>query len=278
MVKKYMLGSVIFLTQDLSIRKKLISQLLLSFVMMIASINVVLCDEINNLAKEELGNLLLLEEFNYSGNLLGGAWAFDKIGPKNIQCERSAEDLVCGNGECKFGVGYHQMGVSRRIGGIAQWTCASIMSKDVFLYGYFEAKLKYAKKTGINNAFWLRAKINENGEYCEIDINEGHYPNKINTNVHTHDKELRNAPYKFNVLEVADLSRGFHTYGLLWKQDRLTWFFDGKKIREMNTSPWCNRPMSVRVSVAVTPWAGIISPDADGEGMIVDYVKIYSLR
>ncbi len=66
------------------------------------------------------------------------------------------------------------------------WSSASVWTKEAFGYGYYEARYKYAAAYGTNNSFWFWP---ENGtpdgqKACEIDINEGHYPNIMNTNIH----------------------------------------------------------------------------------------------
>ena len=66
------------------------------------------------------------------------------------------------------------------------WTCGNVWTKEAFGYGYFECRYKYAGATGTNNSFWLWPKIGvyEGEKAFELDINEGHYPNIINTNIH----------------------------------------------------------------------------------------------
>jgi beta-glucanase (GH16 family) len=66
------------------------------------------------------------------------------------------------------------------------WSSASIWTKRTFGYGYYEARYKYAAAYGTNNSFWLWPKIAPppGQKACEIDINEGHYPNVMNTNIH----------------------------------------------------------------------------------------------
>ncbi len=66
------------------------------------------------------------------------------------------------------------------------WTTGNVWSKRTFGYGYFEARYKYAGAYGTNNSFWMWPKqgVTDDQKACEIDINEGHYPNIINTNVH----------------------------------------------------------------------------------------------
>ncbi|WP_158970575.1 family 16 glycosylhydrolase [Paraglaciecola sp. L3A3] len=68
------------------------------------------------------------------------------------------------------------------------WTSGSIRTKEQFSYGYYEARYKYAASNGTNNSFWLMSyplgTQPPKGKLFEIDINEGHYPNEVNTNIH----------------------------------------------------------------------------------------------
>ncbi len=65
-----------------------------------------------------------------------------------------------------------------------QWTTGNICTKKTdFKYGYYEARMKYAAATGLNNSFWFVNSASLENSY-EIDVNEGHYPNIINTNRH----------------------------------------------------------------------------------------------
>jgi beta-glucanase (GH16 family) len=66
------------------------------------------------------------------------------------------------------------------------WSSASVWTKDSFGYGYYEARYKYAGAYGTNNSFWFWPEQGtpEGQKACEIDVNEGHYPNIMNTNIH----------------------------------------------------------------------------------------------
>jgi beta-glucanase (GH16 family) len=67
------------------------------------------------------------------------------------------------------------------------WTSGNVWTKRQFQYGYFECRYRYAAAEGTNNSFWLMTNTPGEpaaGKRFEIDINEGHYPNEINTNIH----------------------------------------------------------------------------------------------
>jgi beta-glucanase (GH16 family) len=67
-----------------------------------------------------------------------------------------------------------------------EWTCGNVWTRELFHYGYFECRYTYAGATGTNNSFWLwpRNGVPAGEKAFELDINEGHYPNIVNTNIH----------------------------------------------------------------------------------------------
>ncbi len=117
-------------------------------------------------------------------------------------------------------------------------------------YGYFEARCKAPKILGAWSAFWLMPDneiafseddIQYSGEDgVEIDVMES--PNYFrrfkwlqNRNTHVlhadgYDerlKSLRSSPHY-----VPKMYDEFHTYGVLWEEDKYTFFTDGKKTWE----------------------------------------------
>jgi len=86
------------------------------------------------------------------------------------------------------------------------------------------------------------------------------------------DKWVNLSTGRYN--KAIDLSKEFHTYGLLWNQKELIWYFDGKEIRrELNT--FCNGEANIWLSSAIAGWAGPVSDKIDGTAMKVDYVRVY---
>ncbi len=149
------------------------------------------------------------------------------------------------------------------------WTAGSISGRpNVFsqAYGYWEARYKFTKSTGVNNSFWMA------GGGVEIDICEGHYPNKANTTYHVWEGE-HTANSKQDKSEY-DLSVDYHTYGLEWNETELLYYMDGKLIA---TKPHelAHTPVSPKLSSAVSTWAGTVSDMTDGTAQIVDYVRIW---
>ena len=117
-------------------------------------------------------------------------------------------------------------------------------------YGYFEARMKWTPVTGAWPAFWLipvqdatrkdvYGGVRESGE---LDIFEGNGKSPQSFFGTIHDwrqdpanpdkmKDIANSGKnnKFPLSQETDFSQ-YHTYGMLWEPEKITWFFDGKPL------------------------------------------------
>jgi len=119
------------------------------------------------------------DEFDYSDAQLDQSWISQNSASKHILSSRWRENAVVKNGTLKL--------INRKESrGGNDWTSGSIWTKQQFQYGYFECRYRYAAAEGTNNSFWLmtNTKVPAGKKAFEIDINEGHYPNEVNTNIH----------------------------------------------------------------------------------------------
>jgi beta-glucanase (GH16 family) len=129
------------------------------------------------------------ENFEGAPDMWKPRWNSDATAHKHILSSRWPENVTVEDGTLKL-LNKKESKAGR------DWTSGSIWTKNQFQYGYFECRYKIGAAHGLNNAFWLmnraedmtpeeRVKL-ETGEVVvfEIDINEGHYPNEINTNIH----------------------------------------------------------------------------------------------
>ncbi|XPF95777.1 family 16 glycosylhydrolase [Colwellia sp. RE-S-Sl-9] len=121
------------------------------------------------------------DEFNYPNKQLDRNWISQNGPTENawVLSSRWRDNAIVKDGVL------HLMSKKESRGG-QEWTTGNVWSKRAFHYGYFEARYKYAGAYGTNNSFWFWPKqgVSEGEKACEVDINEGHYPNIMNTNVH----------------------------------------------------------------------------------------------
>jgi beta-glucanase (GH16 family) len=126
-------------------------------------------------------NLAWSDEFDYPNAMLDERWTSQNSGSTHILSSRWRENAVIANGTLKL------INKKEKRGG-NDWTSGNVWTKEQFRYGYFECRYRYAAAEGTNNSFWImtQGKQPEGKKSFEIDINEGHYPNEINTNIHNH--------------------------------------------------------------------------------------------
>ena len=130
---------------------------------------------------EAAWELVWQDEFTGDDAALDAAWDAQNGPSGHILCSRWRDNVVVGDGTLRL--------VNRKeTRGGQSWTSGSIWTKKAFQYGYFECRYRYAAAEATNNSFWLMpvGKLPPGGVNFEIDINEGHYPNEVNTNIHNH--------------------------------------------------------------------------------------------
>jgi beta-glucanase (GH16 family) len=165
--------------------------------------------------------------------------------------------------------------LNKNADGSRGFTTGYIRSIFTQKYGFFSARCKYLPGSNINNAFWLfTVKPPSKKDIVEIDINEGHYPGSINTNIHTYAKGHISRSKKIET--GMDLSKEYHVYSLEWSPEKIIWYFDGIIIRE-TVNQECNAPLSINLStMALGKWNGEAIPQyLNGKSMDIDWVRAY---
>jgi beta-glucanase (GH16 family) len=143
-------------------------------------------------------------------------------------------------------------------------------------YGYFEMRADMPDEQGAWPAFWL---LPEDGSWPpELDVVEmrGQESNIVHTTVHSN--ETGEHTKESSAVKVPSTD-GFHTYGVLWDQDQIVWYFDDVAVAHADTPSDMHGPMYMLVNLAVGGMAGEPSDAfADGSGMHIDYIHAYSLQ
>lgn len=147
--------------------------------------------------------------------------------------------------------------------------------------GYFEARIKGASRfPGVCPAFWL-----SNTKYTstEIDIiemeqNRSHL-HQLDFTAHVWrqaDGQLR-APLHLpsNIHADWQPDAGYHVYGLLWNDQTLTWFVDGKPVASRPNIYW-HEPLQIIFSMGLRkPLTEEPSDAGFPTEMAVDYVRVW---
>ena len=198
-------------------------------------------------------------------------WKSAAQSPASLLSSRWPENAVVKDGNLNLEVRREQRGGK-------EWTAGSVWVRpEVFAQscGYWEARYKIAECSGINNSFWMTSSVGASeGKRYELDVNEGHYPNIVNTNYHHHMADGSKKAYSEKTGSEYDLSADFHTYALEWNEDKLIYYFDGKVIAEKENFN-ALVPTVPYLSSAVLNWAGSIPDSIQKTAQVVDYVRIW---
>ena len=152
-----------------------------------------------------------------------------------------------------------------------------MISKARQKYGFFEASIKAADVSGLNNAFWLVTE-----DHFEIDIAEVHFPNIVRLTLHNNNdwdtqKDGRMHAVGFNSKFTDDLSQGYHDYGVLWTPKDIIYEVDGDPIAAISINDSIKGAADIRFSTALMDYAGTISTNPVGHSMDVKSLRVYPL-
>ncbi len=153
-------------------------------------------------------------------------------------------------------------------------------SKDTrfsFTYGYMEMRAKVPGGQGLWPAFWtLPADLNWPPE---IDVFEiiGDSPDVINMHYH-YPNGTDEGGDNGKAWTGPDFSAGWHTFGVDWEPNAITWYVDGVERRTYtDTSNITSKPMFLLANLAVGgSWPG--SPDASTQFPAlyqIDYIHVW---
>lgn len=133
--------------------------------------------------------LIWNDEFDYDDSQLENEWISDNGRFKEqIACARYRDNALVKDGVLQL------INKKDHKHPKTAWSSGNIWTKEIYTYGFFEARYKYAAGPTTNNAFWIMPapgtrKPNE-GLHYEIDINEGHYPNELSLDIHNWSEPL----------------------------------------------------------------------------------------
>ena len=162
--------------------------------------------------------------------------------------------------------------------GSYQYTSGLIETNHSFAqtYGYFEMKAQLPPGDGLWPAFWL---MRADGAWPpELDVMEALGKDTTTAYAAVHTAQSGGHTSQGQAVNVGDFSSGYHTYGVDWEADKITFFYDGKQIMQVDTPADMHSPMYMIANLAIGGgWAG--SADASTPfpaQMNIDYIRAWN--
>jgi beta-glucanase (GH16 family) len=157
------------------------------------------------------------------------------------------------------------------------YTSGIITTQDTFAqqYGYFEIRARVPHGQGLWPAFWLLHA----GPlpWTEIDVFEVLANDTTTLYMSNHWRDDSGQPqFLTQPFSGPDFSKGFHTFGVSWTADQLTWYVDGIPQAETRDNVPAE-PLFMLANLAVGgQWPGY--PDSTTHFpayLYIDYIRVY---
>ena len=143
--------------------------------------------------------------------------------------------------------------------------------------GYFEMRADLSDAPHAWDAFWMAPDQQVNpgtpDAWQELDVVEHYGENDKGVYSHIHTTDPSNGiPWQQNRQVYSELANkdGYHTYGVLWEADKLSFYVDGEFKGSQATPSDYSNPQYMMANLATQPGA------VGGEQMKIDYIRAYS--
>ncbi|WP_203257209.1 glycoside hydrolase family 16 protein [Hyunsoonleella ulvae] len=177
---------------------------------------------------------------------------------------------------------------SEKVGNDAM-NCGGVYTyqKFEFTYGYIEAKIKIAETMfGTHTALWLQGENMSNidgtgNDGAEIDVFESAWVEDFTKSVVHIDGYGSSHRANTRRWDAPDIHDGYHVYGLLWKENNLEVYYDGKFmtryqgiwVPEVNEFLWLSTGASFGGTANFT--SRNIGDFTEAE---VDYIRVWRMK
>lgn len=171
--------------------------------------------------------------------------------------------------------------------GKKNYTAGGVISKQTFVYGYYEARFKTPPAEGWHTSFWSmkhsfagqpkRQALLEL-DYCEQD---GGDPNFFSFGIINQrpDKKKRQSwnGGRWVIENAPDTSANFHVWACEFTPETTRFYFDGKLTKELSSAGFSHDDMSVWFSVIASTLKGDRWVDESKlpNAALCDYIRVY---
>jgi hypothetical protein len=155
-----------------------------------------------------------------------------------------------------------------------------VISRELFRYGYYEARMKVPPGGGWHTSFWMM-KYNRPATdtvAIELDVieNDSVTPLKYGVNVHRH-LPTPHVTFGNKFLTTPSLSEDFHVFGCEFTPATIRYFFDGTLVQTVDATLLEHNDMNIWLTSIAAPLGGTTSVDDSMLPAVAqfDYVRYY---
>jgi len=210
-------------------------------------------EECSSIAVEDGWVPVWCDEFTYTGGIDTTKWSYQTggggFGNNEAQYYTSRQDNLYVDGEYLNIIARHESYNGYNYTSSKIWT----VNTENWRYGKFEMRAKIPFGRGTWPAFWMMPQVSKYGGWPksgEIDIMEhvGYDMNEVYGTIHTERFNGSNGRggnasllVTQGLIPVIDVANEFHTYGIIWDETSISWYFDGYKFAEEGYDPYLSQ-------------------------------------
>lgn len=166
----------------------------------------------------------------------------------------------------------------------SSYTAGGVISRQVFRYGYYEARFKVPPTSGWHTSFWMmhhkdadpKAHI---GSRQEIDVCENDSVTLGRYGANLHEWSPQHIGRGHRNIRTPDLAADFHVWGCEFTPEKITYYFDGRivLVNDATTIP-DHGDMSIWLTTIASPLGNTRAVDESRLPVfaVYDYVRFYA--
>jgi beta-glucanase (GH16 family) len=169
------------------------------------------------------------------------------------------------------------------------YTGGGVISRQKFVYGYYEARFKTPPAEGWHTAFWsMRHRFGDTSaplpllelDFCEQDGGDPHYFSFGIINQSRYDQKKNRRSWnagRWVIEDAPDTSAGFHVWSCEFTPGTIRFYFDGRLTKEVSSSGFPHDEMNVWFSVIASKLKGDRWVDESKlpNAVFCDYIRVY---
>jgi beta-glucanase (GH16 family) len=166
------------------------------------------------------------------------------------------------------------------------YTGAGVISRESFMHGYYEARMKVPLVAGWHSSFWMMKHDGSGGTSPvlatqELDVleNDSVDPYSYPVNVHIWNPGPHRSLGKKRIA-TPDLSEGFHVFGCEFTAAAVKYYLDGQLVQTVDAASWVHGDQHVWLTSITSHIGGKTSvDDSKLPGVVeVDWVRFYETK
>jgi hypothetical protein len=165
--------------------------------------------------------------------------------------------------------------------GTTNYTGGGVISKKLFRYGYYEARMKVPPGSGWHTSFWMMKANRPATDTVAIELdaieNDSVTPLKYGVNTHRH-LPTPHLTYGNKNVTTPSLNADYHVFGCEFTPTLIRYFFEGNVVQTVNATQFPHNDLNIWLTSIAAPLGGTTSVDDTKlpAAALFDYARFFA--